>query len=133
MQQKDLHVDSSGLLKRFFINYPVDSNATGQLTQAQIPSTWGDISFVPVEDYLRNTEKFCPEDTRRTYSVNYDKVLCASVRPPSVEEKSSAKVTVRGSLGDLITGNGLLNENLKINVLDQSGFQIIEPLRQTGK
>lgn len=33
--------------------------------------------------------------------------------------------------GDLITGIGSLNEKLRINVLDPSGFQIIEPLNRT--
>lgn len=131
MQQKDLHIDSFGSLKRFFINYPINSNITGQSTQVQIPSTWGDISFVPMDDYIKNTERFCPADTPRYFTVNYDKVLCTNIHPQSIEEKPSAKLIIRGSLGDLINGSGIKDRIVQIIILDPSGSPIIEPLNKT--
>ena len=118
-------------MKKFYINYQNDSKATGQLTQAQIPATWGDISFVLVYDYLKNTKRFCPEDTTRYFTVNYDKVLCTNVRPQSIEEKSPAKIVVRGSLGDLINGSGLRDQDIEIDILDSTGFPAMESLIET--
>jgi hypothetical protein len=107
----------------YFINYPKTNSS-----QADIPSSWGDIKFPPIDNYNENRKLFCP-NVASTISPNNVFVLCASLNTPAIEEDEDDNVViVSGALGNLINGTGI-NEKLSIGVFDSIG----SPVADTGE
>lgn len=114
IQQTDSY-EKSGKINQFFINYPL-----ANLTQVNVPSTWGDIAFFGISQYAKNIKKFCSE--KPSISPNNVAVLCIkSAQPSSMEEKSSQDIIVQGILGNLINGTGDKNQMISTYVVDSQG------------
>lgn len=114
IQQTDSY-EKSGKINYFFINYPI-----ANLTRADSPSTWGDITFFGISQYANNIKKFCSE--RPSISTNNVAILCIkSVQPSSMEEKTSDDVVVQGNLGNLINGTGVKNQIISTYVVNSQG------------
>jgi hypothetical protein len=115
IQQIDYHVSSNQSLKSHFINFPANH------TQANIPFTWGDISFFGLKEYVNNIQKFCPKNP--TISPSNNMVLCATINPASIEEKVSTKLNIIGSIADLVNGTGIKGQ-IKADVINPEGYVV---------
>ena len=114
IQQIDYHVSSDQTLSHF-INFPANH------TEANIPSTWGDISYFGLKEYVSNIQKFCPKNPAIAPSNNM--VLCATINPTSIEEKIPTKLNIIGSIGDLVNGSGI-KDQIKADVINPEGYVV---------
>lgn len=95
---------TTGKINHFFINYPIT-----KLTQADKPSTWGDINFFGVNQYAKNIKKLCSKNS--SISPNNVAILCIkSITPSSIEENVPSDIIAEGLLGNLINGTGIKNQ-----------------------
>lgn len=101
-QQRDSRMTVNGTLDRFYINFPTNT------TQADEPSSWGDISFFELGRYVEYIKDFCLNSTPSISSDNVA-ILCSSLNIPSVEENSEDDaVIVIGTFANLINGTGIM-------------------------
>lgn len=106
---------TTGKITHFFINYPM-----ANLTQADKPSTWGDINFFGVNQYAKNIRKLCSKNS--AISPNSVTILCMkSVAPSSIEENIPSDIIVEGLLGNLINGTGVRNQMISAYIVDSNG------------
>ena len=105
----------NGKINHFFINYP-----KANFTQADNPSTWGDINFYGISQYAKHIKKLCTKNS--AISPNNVVILCLrSMTPASIEENVPSDIIVEGLLGNLIDGKGIRYQNISAYVVDSNG------------
>jgi hypothetical protein len=115
IQQIDYHISSDQTLKSHFINFPANH------TRANIPFTWGDISFFGLKEYVNNIQKFCPKNP--TIAPSNNMVLCTTINPASIEEKVPTRLNIIGSIGDLVNGTGI-KDQIKADIINAEGYAV---------
>jgi hypothetical protein len=120
IQRSDSFPDNQSA--RQFLNFPLNT------TDAFIPSSWGDISFFNLNEYISNIELFCPEN--QAYSPNKNNVLCiTSVFPRETEAQTGADIVVNGNYADLLNGTGIRGHKVRANIINMNG-QVVKPPEQ---
>jgi hypothetical protein len=114
IQQQDSHLRAQNKYDNFYINFPRN------ITQADIPSSWGDISFFELGRYVEYIQDFCP-DTKASISLDNVAILCSTLNLQTIEENKEGDVVfVSGTFANLINGTGI-NEELDISLKDSTG------------
>jgi hypothetical protein len=121
ISQVDSQLTPKNTTDTFFINFPKNT------TQADIPSSWGDISFFELGRYVEYINDFCP-NSRPAISSDNVVILCSSLNLPSVEENNEEDAfIVTGTLANLINGTGI-DDYVNIRVRDSRGIQMLNTI-----